>query len=112
MKKLKLPNGLKYGYGPDGRRVCLGARMGRCNLLPDDLDTPCKLSLVKLAIDSGGYDEGGAYWGHASNGARIYWAHRAPSAGLSEINVFVWAPSRTVARELVSLILPQAKFYN
>jgi hypothetical protein len=112
MKKLKLPNGLQYGHGPDGRRVCLGAKMGRYNLIPDDLGAPCKLRLVKLAINSGGYDEGGAYWGHASNGTRVYWAHRTPDLELSEINVFVWAPHRTEARDLVTLLIPNARFYN
>jgi hypothetical protein len=112
MKKLKLPDGTEYGTGADGQRIVRGAMMGRCNLLPDDLDAPCKLRLIKLSINAGGYDEGGAYWGHASNGARIYWAHRAPSAGLSEINLFAWAPSRKEARNLVTVILPSARFHN
>lgn len=112
MKKLKLPEGTEYGTGSDGQRIVRGAMRGRCSLLPDDLEAPCKLRLVVLAINSGGYDEGGAYWGHASNGARVYWAHRAPAAGLSEINVFTWAPNRTEARYLVALILPSARFYN
>lgn len=112
MKKLKLPDGTEYGTGADGRRIIRGAMMGRCSRLPDDLDAPCKLRLVKLTINSGGYDEGGAYWGRASDGTRVYWAHRAPSAGLSEINVFAWSPSRTEARDLVTIILPYARFYN
>jgi hypothetical protein len=46
-----------------------GAPLGRRgNGRPDDC---AKLYLRHVPLDAGGYDRGGAYWGH---GARLYWA--------------------------------------
>lgn len=39
-----------------------GAPMGRRNLYPLH-NTPMRLRLSHLPLDSGGYDSGGAYWG-------------------------------------------------
>ena len=39
-----------------------GAPMGRPNALSLD-DTPKSIQLFRVNLDSGGYDDGGAYWG-------------------------------------------------
>lgn len=39
-----------------------GADMGRA-AKPGPADLAYKFRLVRLAIDAGGYDQGGAYWG-------------------------------------------------
>lgn len=40
-----------------------GAPMGRPNALALD-DTPKSIKLFQVNLDAGGYDDGGAYWGH------------------------------------------------
>lgn len=51
-----------------------GAPMGRPNS-PGDHDAPLKFRLFRVNVDSGGYDDGGAYWGQ---GAPLYCAEAAP----------------------------------
>lgn len=50
-----------------------GAPMGRPNAAPANWQAdpePRSLRLAKIPLDSGGYDSGGAYWGHSpSHGA-------------------------------------------
>ncbi len=46
-----------------------GAPMGRYTGNPDP-DAQGKFSLRRVTLDSGGYDSGGAYWGH---GEPLYW---------------------------------------
>ena len=111
MKSLKLPNGMSYGYGPDGLRVCLGAKMGRCDEFPANRNTSCKLRLVKLRWVDGDYDEGVTYWGNTGKDS-LYWAHRPHDFGLSEINVFVRAIGRRSAKDLIKAQLPNARFYR
>jgi hypothetical protein len=49
-----------------------GAPMGRPdNAHPGLVDEPMKFYLGRVRLNSGGYDSGGAYWGH---GAPLYWA--------------------------------------
>ena len=48
-----------------------GAPMGRSNF-GDTFDVMRPLHLVRLPLDSGGYDSGGAYWGH---GVPLYAVH-------------------------------------
>lgn len=50
-----------------------GAPMGRCNS-GGEFDPLRPLHLVRLRLDSGGYDAGGVYWGH---GAPLYAVHDA-----------------------------------
>lgn len=42
--------------------------MGRCSDKPRDIvwqsDKPLRLRARKVRLNSGGYDDGGAYWGH------------------------------------------------
>lgn len=54
-----------------------GAPMGRLNRswTTADWPKPRSLKLTAVALDSGGYDNGGAYWGHAMDGTRLYCLH-------------------------------------
>jgi hypothetical protein len=53
------------GWMGDPKR---GASHGRPDRVHDPLGNPWlgteRLYLLRLRLDSGGYDEGGAYWGH------------------------------------------------
>ena len=56
-------NGISYGYGPNGERICRGAQMGRASVEDGDPETVGRLHLRRVPLP-GGYDAGGAYWGH------------------------------------------------
>lgn len=83
-----------------------GAPMGRQNTLPDDPTLPCQLQLDKLEWVDGDYDEGGAYWGGDST-TNIYWAYGTADDD-TEVNVFVRASSRRLAKLKVLSKLPNA----
>lgn len=108
MKPPKLSNGIRYTYGPDGERICIGASMGRRNHLPPDPTAPIKLNLYRLRMtDGGAYDEGGAYWGI---GTPLY---RACGDGPEEQHeVFLRAHSREEAKADVRKLIPGARFYR
>lgn len=104
-KRLVLPNGLRYGESSEGKRVCLGVRMGR----PDRLPLPAsqesvKLRLQRLPFVDGCYDRWRAYWGAPAN-VWCAWAG-------DDIQVFVRADSRDEAKRKVLKTLPKAKFYR
>lgn len=104
-----LANGMDYGYGDDGSRHCRGAKMGRRDTLPEDLNVPVNLHFVRLPWVDGDYDPGGAYWGRGLGNENIYWAF-----GLGEfhgVEIFVRAPNHTVAKEAVRQKLPNATFF-
>lgn len=111
-----LSNGLRYGSGPDGKRVCLGACMGRSNTLPPTPKTDApKLRLVRLKWVDGDYDEGGAYWGNT----RGTWIYRAVAVlpvdaqkWFGHVEIFVRATGRTHAKIFVREIVPNATFFN
>jgi hypothetical protein len=103
---MKLPykkNGLRYGHGPDCKRVCLGAYMGRPDMLPDDQLAPIKLHLRRVPFVDSCYDQGGAYWGCPAN----LWC-----AWSGAVEVYVRADSRQAAKEMVGGSLPNARFYR
>ena len=84
-----------------------GAAMGRA-AIPGPAELPYKFRLVRLAIDAGGYDQGGAYWGL---GAPLYWAcdeatHSAP------VELFLRAGDRDAAKAAVRQQYPAARFYR
>ena len=43
-----------------------GAPMGRCDTVPALDETRRTVRLFRVNLDSGGYDDGGAYWGHGT----------------------------------------------
>ncbi len=70
------------------------------------LDNARPFRLVQVPIDAGGYDPGGAYWGHGGS-VRLY------GFALDEcIKGFVWAPDREAAKAEVRHIHPLARFYK
>lgn len=63
-----------------------GAPMGRsCYGIPENCE-PRSVSLFRVRLDSGGYDDGGAYWGHGApiwcartDDDRLFQTTRAPT---------------------------------
>ena len=66
-----------------------------------------KICLRRVRLDSGGYDECGAYWG---SGAPLYWA-AAASPGVDYDETFR-ADDRADAKAIVRERFPLARFYN
>lgn len=64
-----------------------------------------KVSLRRVRLDSGGYDNGGAYWGI---GTPLYWA--ASDGG--EVDMWFRASDRHAAKGVVREKHPGATFYN
>jgi hypothetical protein len=85
-----------------------GASHGR----PDRVHTPLgqpwlgtkRLYLRRLRLDSGGYDEGGAYWGR---GEPLYWATDG-----ARVHLFRRAPDRAAAKRMIIGQFPTARFYQ
>jgi len=88
-----------------------GASMGRDSTSERDLRViagePVKLQLRRVRLDSGGYDSGGAYWGH---GEPLYRAD--DEAGLGEVTLYFRARDREHAKALVRVKLPNARFWR
>lgn len=59
-RQFAVGSGVDYGDGPDGQRVCRGAKQGRVSHQGRPGGT-CRL--FRILLDRGGYDDGGAYWG-------------------------------------------------
>lgn len=97
-----------------------GADSGRPAFLPNDRSLVVKLRLVRMRLDSGGYDAGGAYWGIRTPPNKIYWAESVeefelgmydrPPVGTVEMTVD--ATSRAEAKCKIRGLLPNAKFYR
>jgi hypothetical protein len=64
-----------------------------------------KVYVSKVKLDSGGYDRGGAYWGH---GQRLFWATDATG----EFSHFLRACSRMDAIDLLQDDFPELTFYR
>jgi hypothetical protein len=82
-----------------------GAQMGRSSVLPDDELVFCKLRLQKINLDTGGYDQGGAYWGLPNN---VYWAWEDGGS----IELAVRAANWEEAKLKVIVKMPNAKFFR
>lgn len=90
------------GWMGDPKR---GASLGRRNRLEYPLEAPAKFYLRRVRINSGGYDEGGSYWGV---GLPLYFARDDDR----EIDMFLRAVSRDDAKWQVRLKYPAAAFYR
>lgn len=82
-----------------------GAPLGRHGhdegaLLPGD-----RVYLRRLRLDSGGYDEGGAYWGH---GQPIYWAYALDGA----LDITMRARTRDAVKAALLADYPGIKFFR
>lgn len=64
-----------------------------------------KVYVQRVHLDSGGYDRGGAYWGH---GQRLYWACDATC----EFSVYLRAHSREHAIDALREDYPEITFYR
>lgn len=98
-------NGLSYGYGAGGERVCTGARMGRRNIIPADYAGQ-KLNLRRVPFVDGAYDPGGAYWGTPAN----LWCAWGETE-TEKLEVYVRAADRQRAKlEVYKLFSTPARF--
>jgi hypothetical protein len=89
-----------------------GASMGRESTPDRDLpQEQVKVSLQRIPLDAGGYDSGGAYWGH---GEPLWRASDDISAplGTDYFQFWIRAPSREIAKRLVRSKMPGARFYR
>ena len=95
-----------------------GAPMGRPNIYPTDRNTHIKLSLQKVKVDGGGYDKGGAYWGHTT--LTLYRAVSPEVIPCQDYRgyhnfeflfpeIFLWAACRKEAIMKIKEELPNAK---
>ena len=81
-----------------------GAFMGRSEY--GDLENARRVRLFRVRLDAGGYDNGGAYWGHGYN---HLWCALAPDTSKemhhepTDARAFVRAASRKEAAELLGL---------
>lgn len=100
------------GYGnrdPVAAVPCkYGAPMGRRSFdnggaVIEPTDPP--FTLRRIRLDSGGYDAGGAYWGH---GAPLYWY----CDGIGQCEGFIRASSRDAAKAKIRETYPNARFYR
>jgi hypothetical protein len=111
--RIKLEDGMSYGYGPSGERICRGAQMGRSYDLPDNPLACVKLRMERLRFVDGCYDTGGAYWGMPAN---LYCAWSdlpdGPIAGADRVRVFVRGDTRAAAKVAIWKSLPNATFYK
>jgi hypothetical protein len=80
-----------------------GAPMGRRTHYADDRTTPRAFRLRRVVIDSGGYDNGGAYWGF---GAPLY---RYESFD-GDAEGYLRAADREAAKAAVRETYPRATF--
>jgi len=86
-----------------------GAPMGR-HEAKGDPDWPYRFSLQRVRLNSGGYDDGGAYWGH---GAPLWYASAVSGdEGVANVEMFFRAKDRTAARAVILDEYPEARFYR
>ena len=86
-----------------------GAPMGRMGAHADTR-RPYRFSLRRVRLDAGGYDSGGAYWGH---GQPLYWASAVSGDAIApNVDYFFRACDRDAARARVLADYPRARFYR
>ncbi len=88
-----------------------GAPLGRPNHTDARaLDGAPKFSLVRIRINRGGYDSGGAYWGL---GAPLYYAAASrDDTGAMIADRYFRARSRDAAKAIIRAEFPNARFYR
>lgn len=88
--------------------VRYGAPMGRVSY---HMTTSAKLYVSRVRLDSGGYDSGGAYWGH---GSPVYAASDTLVGDTPESAVFmtVRAKDRATAKAHFAKMFPACTFYK
>jgi hypothetical protein len=92
------PSNVSSKFGaPMGRHSTTTRELERDGALAPDGGIPRKLYLQRVRLDSGGYDSGGAYWGH---GAPLYVA-----TDHEDVTVFVRGAGREAAKDAVRALL-------
>ncbi len=86
-----------------------GASLGRRGSKGDP-DEPWRFHLHRVYLDAGGYDNGGAYWGFAEPLYRA-WTEPRDSDG-DEVEIFLRAGTRALAKDKVRRDYPHATFYR
>lgn len=84
-----------------------GAQMGRTYAAECSVprDYSGKLHLRRVYLDSGGYDKGGAYWGH---GTPLWCLWGDAENGVDVLTSYVRASPRDAAKAM----FPNARFYR
>lgn len=86
-----------------------GAPMGRSQWLPKNPAAGGKLRLVRLHLNSGAYDSGGAYWGFPND----LWHAEGDLDGEQErTRLFLRAGSRAQAKAEIKKQFPNVRFYR
>lgn len=89
------PSNVSCKYGaPMGRDSTTTRELARDGALAPDGGLPRKLYLQRVRLDSGGYDSGGAYWGH---GEPLYVA-----TDHEDVTLFVRGADRDDAKDAVA----------
>ena len=106
--KLTLPSGTTGFTDDNGKWICTGSAMGRCNSLYPYMNSDIKLRLQLLPM-SGDYDFAGAYWGSGPGIGRMYVAWNA------DLNTYVFVRewSRADAKKTIrNTFYRNARFYR
>lgn len=93
-----------------------GAPMGRREYSTTEPAQPWKFRLARVALDSGGYDSGGAYWGigkplYLAEGDAL-WLEAEERDADGPPAFFIRANDREAARAEVLRRYPNARFYR
>lgn len=84
-----------------------GSSMGRRDNITE-VTFPVKFHLERVLLDSGGYDNGGAYWGNGCG-----WLYYAHGDGAEEVQeMFFRAHNRDDAKTQVRAAFPNCTFYR
>jgi hypothetical protein len=86
-----------------------GASMGRRNVhVVEDRHADFRVHLVRVPLDQGGYDPGGAYWGGGRDIPRLY--RYETDDGTIEAYVRAW--DREEAKREIQKRYPNVRFYR
>jgi hypothetical protein len=97
----------RYG-APMGRHSVRSYETKRGEVIQLDVtEKAAPFHLVRIPLDSQGYDAGGAYWGH-SKGERLY-GYIGP---ITDIRGYVRAADRDAAKAAVRETFPLARFFR
>jgi len=94
-----------------------GAPMGRSESKEHASDTNAKFRLTRVRLNSGGYDDGGAYWG-GGFGVPTLWVCECETDNIADGGEYLYtvfflrADSRDAAKEHVRKAYPNARFYR
>lgn len=101
---IKLPE-VSSKYGAPMGRVDQPNKYSGYQAIPDMAH---KFNLVRVRINSGGYDSGGAYWGQRLNGQSLYWATNETGT----IDRWLDAKCREDAKRIIRAEFPNCTFYR